>query len=168
MTTTRDTDTRSCNHQNRGRRRWGRRAALTLAVLLGLGGVAYAAGPGLHHGHPHTPEEMQAHVDQMIDHMIQTVDGSAQQKATLKAIAARATPQAEALHGEGRDLKGEIRDLLLADKIDRAALEEARKDAVDLGERASKLAFTSLADAAEALTPAQRRKIADAMARFGR
>ena len=38
----------------------------------------------------------------------------------------------------------------------------------DIGERASKLAFTSLADAAEALTPAQRRKIADAMARFGR
>lgn len=168
MTTTHDTDTKSPCNPRRGRRRWGRRVALSLALLLGLGGVAYAAGPGMHGHHPRTPEEMRAHVDQMIDHLLAKVDGSEAQRAALKAVAGRAAPQAEALHGEARDLKGEIRDLLTAEKLDRAALEEARKDAVDLADRGSKLVFTSLADAAEALTPAQRKQIAETIARFGR
>jgi len=156
----------SCNHKSRGRHRWGRRALLSLALLLGLGGVAIAAGPSMHH--PRTPEEARAHVDGMIDHLIEKVDGSEAQRTALKAIAGRTAPQMEALHSEGRDIKGELRDLLTAEKIDRAALEEARKDAVDLVERGSKLVLGGVADAAETLTPAQRRQIAETIARFGR
>jgi Spy/CpxP family protein refolding chaperone len=166
MTRHDNTSKSSCNSNTRGRRRWGRRAALSLALLLGLGGVAYAAGPTMHH--PHTPEEARAHVDGMIDHMIDKVDGSEAQRTALKAIADRAAPQFEAMHGEARDLKVEMRDLLTAEKIDRAALEEARKDGLALAERGSKVVVASLADAAEALTPAQRKQIADAIARFGR
>ena len=164
----------SCNrlYEARGRRRWGRRALLSLALLLGLGGVAYAAGPMMHHGHgPHhhpTPEQMKAHVDGMIDHLMEKVQGSEAQRTALKAVAGRAAPQLEALHLEARDLKGELRDLLTADKIDRAALEAARKDAVDIADRGSKVVVSGLADAAEALTPAQRRQIAETLARFGR
>lgn len=58
--------------------------------------------------------------------------------------------------------------MLTAEKIDRAALAEARKDAVDLVERGSKLVLGGVADAAETLTPAQRRQIAETIARFGR
>ncbi len=158
----------SCNHKSRGPRRWGRPALLSLGLLLGLGGVAIAAGPSMHHQHPRTPEEARAHVDGMIDHLIEKVDGSEAQRTALKAIAGRAAPQMEALHSEGRDIKGELRDLLTAEKIDRAALEEARKDAVDLVERGSKLLIAGVADAAETLTPAQRRQIAETIARFGR
>lgn len=171
-----DTTTKSsCNSKTRGRRRWGRRALLSIGLLLGLGGVAYASGPTMTHGmhspmmhHGHTPEEMQAHVDGMIDHMIGKVDGSEAQRTKLKAIAGRAAPQFEAIHGEARDLKVELRDLLTAEKIDRAALEEARKDALVLADRGSKVLVTTLADAAEALTPAQRKQIAAAIAHFGR
>jgi Spy/CpxP family protein refolding chaperone len=165
-----DTQTNSSckNYKTRGRR-WGRRAALSLVVLLGLGGVAIAAGPGMHgHQHPKTPEEMHAHVHGMIDHLLEKVDGDEAQRTALRAVAGRALPQFTALHGEARDLKGEFRDLLTADRIDRAALEEARKDAVELADRGSKVVVTSLADAAEALTPAQRKQIAEAIARFGR
>ena len=162
------TKSSSCNHKSRGRRRWGRRALLSLGLLLGLGGVAIAAGPSMHHGHPRTPEEARAHVDGMIDHLIEKVDGSEAQRTALKAIAGRAAPQVEALHGEARDLKRELHDLLTAEKIDRVALEEARKDAIDLADRGSKLVLATVADAAETLTPAQRKQIAETMARFGR
>lgn len=165
--TSHDNTRSSCTRPSR-RRRWGRRAALSLALLLGLGGVAIAAGPTMHHKHPGTPEEMHAHIDQMIDHLIEKVDGDEAQRAALKAAATRAEPQMITLHAEGRDLKGELKDLLTADKIDRAALEEARKDAVDLADRGSKVLISTLADAAEALTPAQRRQISEAIARFGR
>jgi Spy/CpxP family protein refolding chaperone len=169
-TTNKESCTSNCNTKAGRRRRWGRRAALSLALLLGIGGVAVAAGPGGHgHGHhPKSPEEARAHIDQMIDHMMAKVDGTPAQTATLRAVADRAVPQMAALHTEGRDLKQEVRDLLTAERVDREALEAARKDAVDLVDRGSKVAISAVADAAEALTPAQRRQIAEAMAKFQR
>ena len=77
-------DTRNCTKPRRARR-WGRRALLALGITLGLGGVAYAAGPAGFH-HPRTPEEVQAHMDKMIDHMIEQVKGSEEQRAAIKAI----------------------------------------------------------------------------------
>jgi protein CpxP len=137
-------------------------------VLLGLGGLAIAGGPGGHHQHPRTPEEAQAHIDGMIDHMMGKVDGTDEQRAKLKAVADHTVPRMAALHTEGRDLKNEVRDLLTADEIDREALEAARKDAIDLADRGSKVVISAVADAAEALTPEQRREIAEAMAKFQR
>jgi Spy/CpxP family protein refolding chaperone len=166
--TSHETSSQPCPPRSRLRRRWGRRVLLTLGLLFGLGGVAYASGATGHHQHPRTPEEVRAHVDTMIDHLITKVDGSVDQRAALRAIAGRTLPQMEALHAEGRDLKVEFHDLLTAEKIDRAALEVARKDGLDLADRGSKVLVTTLADVAETLTPAQRRKIADVMARFGR
>lgn len=160
--------TTNCNARTGRRRRWGKRVLLSVGILLGLGGVAIAAGPGLHHQHPRTPEEAKAHVDGMIDHMIGKVGGTEEQRAKLKGIAEQTVPRMAALHTEGRDLKNEVRDLLTADKIDRDALEAARKDAIDLADRGSKLVVTAVADAAEALTPEQRRKIAEAIAKFQR
>ncbi len=156
------------NFKHGRRRRWGRRIALSLVVLLGIGGVAIAAGPGGHGHHPRTPEEVQAHVDGMIDHMIGKVGGTEEQRAALRTIAGQTTPRMAALHTEGRDLKNEVRDILTAEKVDRDALEAARKDAIDLADRGSKLAISAVADAAEVLTPEQRRKIAEAMAKFQR
>jgi periplasmic protein CpxP/Spy len=150
------------------RRRWGRRVLLSAALLLGLGGVAYAAGPGGHFHHPRTPEEARAHIDGVIEHMMGKVGGTDEQRATLKTIADQTVPRMAALHTEGRDLKNEVRDLLTAEKIDREALEAARKDAIDLADRGSKVVISAVADAAEALTPEQRRKIAEAMAKFQR
>lgn len=156
------------NSTSKYRRRWGRRVLLSAGILLGLGGVAIAAGPGVGHHHPHSPEEAKAHIDGMIDHMIGKVGGTEEQRGKLKGIAEQTVPRMAALHTEGRDLKNEVRDLLTAEKIDRAALEAARKDAIDLADRGSKVVISAVADAAEALTPAQRREIAEAMAKFQR
>jgi Spy/CpxP family protein refolding chaperone len=159
---------KKCPSKPRRARRWGRRVLLALGLTLGVGGVAYAAGPTGFHGHPRTPEEMRAHTDQMVDHLMTKVDGSEQQRTAIKAIAARTAPQMEKLHAEGQDLKTEFHELLSAEKIDRVALEAARKDAMELADRGSKIVLNSVVEAAEALTPAQRKTIAATMAHFQR
>lgn len=150
------------------RRRWGRRAALSLALLLGIGGVAYAAAP--HHGwkHPTTAEEAREHAGKVAEHVLGRVDATADQRTTIGAVLDRTSPQLWNLRGEAKDLHGEVRDILTADTIDRVALEAARKDAVDLFDRGSKVVVGALADGADALTPEQRRKLAAAAERMHR
>ncbi len=156
-----------CSHHAR-RRRWGRRALLSLALLLGVAAVAYAAAP--HHGwhHPSTAEEARAHAGQIAERALDRVAASAEQRARVGQVLDRASPQLWGLRGEARDLRGEFHDLLTADVIDRAAIEAARKDALDLFDRGSKVAVGALVDAAEALTPDQRRTLAAAIQRFHR
>jgi Spy/CpxP family protein refolding chaperone len=161
--------TKTCTPTQR-RHRWFRRGAIGLFVLLGLGGVAYAAGP-MHHGHhkpPASPDEARAHIGQVVGHALDRVDATAEQRARVDKVLDGAAPQMFSLHGEAHDLHVEVRDLLTADKIDRAALEEARKDLVSLVDRGSKILVGSLADTAEALTPEQRRKLADTAKRMHR
>jgi Spy/CpxP family protein refolding chaperone len=160
--------TKTCTPTLR-RRRWFRRGAIGLFVLLGLGGVAYAAGPMHgHHKRPTSPDEARAHIGQVVGHALDRVDATAEQRARVDVVLDGAAPQLFALGGEAHDLHGEVRDLLTADKIDRAALEEARRDLVSLVDRGSKVVLGSLADTAEALTPEQRRKLADTAKRMHR
>ncbi|MDC0667981.1 Spy/CpxP family protein refolding chaperone [Nannocystis sp. ncelm1] len=154
---------RSNDKTQTSRTRWTRRALLAAGLVLGVGGVAFAAGPVMHHGHPHTPEEAHAHIEKMLEHVLGKVDGTPAQREQIKAIVARTQPLMEGLHGEARDLKGEVHDVLTADKIDRAALEAARADLVDLVDRGTRVLFPAIADAAETLTPEQRRKISAAL-----
>lgn len=162
---TNSTATKSCS-PHASRRRWGRRALLSLALLLGLGGVAYAAAP--HHGwkHPTSPEEARAHAGKLAERALDRVEASADQRAKVGQVLDRSAPQLWNLRGEAKDLHGEVRDLLTAETIDRAALEAARKDAVDLFDRGSKVIVGALADGADALTPEQRRTLAAAAARM--
>lgn len=157
--------TRTCTPAQR-RRRWFRRGAAALLLVLGLGGVAYAAGP-MHHGKPPaSPDEARAHIGQVVGHALDRVDATADQRARVDEVLDGAAPQLWTLHGEGHDLHKEVRDLLTAEKIDRVALEEARKDLVSLVDRGSKVVLGSLADTAEALTPEQRRQLGQAVKRM--
>ena len=57
---------------------------------------------------------------------------------------------------EAEQLRDRFRALFLAPEIDRAALEEARIDAVDLLDRSTSVGLGMLADLAEVFTPEQR------------
>jgi Spy/CpxP family protein refolding chaperone len=56
---------------------------------------------------------------------------------------------------------------LTAPTIDRTAIERLRAEQIGLAETASKRIAQALADAADVLSPEQRRKVADWMARRG-
>jgi Spy/CpxP family protein refolding chaperone len=165
--TTDSSSSKQCNPGARRRRRWGRRGLAAFFVVLGLGGVAYAAAPGPGHWKaPTTPEEARAHMGEIAGHVLDRIDADDAQRRAINGVLDRSAPPLWTLRGEGKELREEVRDLLTADKIDREGLEEARKDLLELVDRGSRVAFAGLADSAEALTPAQRRQIAETMARM--
>jgi Spy/CpxP family protein refolding chaperone len=139
-----------------------------LTVTAGATGFAVAgwaqSGHGMHgkHGHAATaamdPAAMDAHFDAMIASFLP--DGTAQQKARLKTIAAAVHADIGAVHRQLPQAHQRAHDLLLQPTIDRAALEALRADEMHQLDVASKRIVGEIVDAAEVLTPAQRARIA--------
>jgi Spy/CpxP family protein refolding chaperone len=102
-----------------------------------------------------------ARADRMIRHLAVEIDATAEQQDKLKAI----------VHGTVKDVlparekmlaaRATARELLMQPTIDRAALEKLRADQIATHEAVSKELVQAVADAADALTPEQRRKIID-------
>ena len=61
----------------------------------------------------------------------------------------------------------QARELLTATTIDRAAIEKLRADQIALADSVSKRVTQALGDAAEVLSPEQRRKLSDRIPPFG-
>lgn len=130
---------------------------ITLATLLG--GVAAGVGfKAFAHGHwrGHGPID----VDRMLKHFYIEVDATEAQKQRLDPIAKQAAkdllPMRENLHAARR----EALQLLTQDRVDPAALEALRARHIGLADEASRRLTRALAEAAEVLTPAQRKELA--------
>jgi Spy/CpxP family protein refolding chaperone len=153
-------------------RAWLGAAALAL-IGLGAAGVA-TAKPGLfaharhgfghfrgHHGHgPHAPSEEDIRFT--VAFLLREADANDQQVAAVSAIATRAAADLVALHDAHRERRDAFTAALVA--ADRGALESLRGEEVAALQNASQRLVTALADAAEVLTPDQRRRLADAHA----
>lgn len=141
---------------------------------LALGGLLGVAGPGAGLLHRHgrhrwrrgslpfdDPEALRAHVEEEVAFVADWLDASEEQETKLQSIAAnlvgRITPFAES-HRAAHDA---LRAALTADPVDRAALEQARGDALALAGEITAAFTASLADALDVLTPVQRTKLAE-------
>lgn len=95
------------------------------------------------------------------DYMLDQVEASDDQRTKVQAIVASALTDME----EFRDLKREDRQGLIAaltdETIDRDALEGLRLRKIEAVDRMSQRMLTAIADAAEVLTPAQRKELAE-------
>ena len=147
------------------RRRW---VPLVAALLIGLAGFGLGRATGGHgfgHGfamHKQLDAESATRMAEYgVSHVLGEVDGTPEQKAKIGVIAKSAVtdllPMRDAFVGS----RDKFAAALKAGTIDRAALEQIRAEQVTLGDKASKRAVQALADAAEALTPEQRVKLAD-------
>jgi Spy/CpxP family protein refolding chaperone len=90
---------------------------------------------------------------------LRSVDATDEQQQRVSAILTGALEEAAKMkerHGENREA---FAAALAGATVDRAALEEARKAELVLAEEASQLLVKTLADAAEVLTPAQRKEL---------
>ena len=175
--------TEQLNHQPPVRRR-GRTAALILGVALagGLVGAATTSfsqgfGPPWHmtvrgpmmspFGGPLTTEQMVDRADRMVRHLAIELDANADQQAKLEAIVKSAVTDLAPMRDKVRTTHQKVRELLTAPTIDRGAIEKLRAEQIATIDTLSKRIAQAVGDAAEVLTPDQRRKLGEMLPPLG-
>ena len=142
---------------------------ITLATMLGglAAGVGFKAfGNGRRHGYgPIDPADLEKRLDRMLKHFYVEVDATEEQKQKLEPIVKQAAkdlmPLREQLHAGRR----EAIELLSQERVDPAALEALRGRKIQLADDASRRLTRAIAEAADVLTPAQRKELATHLAR---
>ncbi len=152
------------------RRRFFKRAAIATligGIAAGIGVKAFAQGGGYcgwHRGGfmagPLDPAQVDEHLDRMLKHLYVEIDATDEQKQKLAPIVKQAVKDLLPLREKMQAGRKQAVELLTGDAIDRAAIEALRAEHLQLAERASRRIAQALADAAEVLTPAQRKELA--------
>ena len=158
----------------------GRGRIAAFLVLAALGGalagglVTNAVGqmPPMWHmrpfmGDPLDPANVERHVERVMKHLAVEADATAEQQAKLVGIAKAAVNDLLPLREKLQANRAKAFDLFTAATVDRAAIERLRSEQLALAETASKRIAQALGDAAEILTPEQRRTFVDRISQFG-
>jgi Spy/CpxP family protein refolding chaperone len=166
------------------RRHRGRAAAVILGVALagGLVGAATTSfsqgfGPPWHmavrgpmmspFGGPLTTEQLVDRADRAVRHVAIELDASADQQAKLEAIVKSAVTDLAPMRDKVRATREKVRELLTASTVDRGAIEKLRAEQVATMDTLSKRIAQAVGDAAEVLTPDQRRKLGEMLPPLG-
>jgi periplasmic protein CpxP/Spy len=111
-----------------------------------------------------SPAQIDDRIDRMTKHMAIELDATPDQQVKVANIAKAAAADLRPLHEKALATRAQAVTLLTAPTIDRSAIERLRAEQIGLAETASKRIAQALADAADVLSPEQRRKVADWMA----
>jgi Spy/CpxP family protein refolding chaperone len=162
-------------------RRSGRRgtfviALLAVALVSGIAGsmlsTAFGQGYNWHRiswrdrgpfGGSLTPAQIDERIDRATKHLAIELDATQDQQVKLANIAKAAVADLRPLREKVQDARAQAIALLTAPTVDRTAIERLRAEQIGLAETASKRIAQALADAAEVLTPEQRRKVSEWM-----
>ena len=162
--------------------RLGRLAKIAVALALGLGLAGIGAfattsfsqgfgppfghgwhGSGFWHGGPFgggfDPARAEERADRMIRHISVEVDATAEQQEKLRGIVKNAVKDMFPMREKIFAARQQARDLLFGQSVDRAGIEKLRSEQIGTVDALSKRFTQALADAAEVLTPEQRRKL---------
>ena len=137
-----------------------RRRLLKGSALAALAGVSFGANAHGRHGWGHGEPWSEARIDKMLQHLYIEIDATEAQKQQLTPIAKAAVKDLLPLRDQHRAAHRRALELLASDHVDRGALEALRGEQIGLADQASRRIAQALADAAEVLTPEQRRNIA--------
>jgi Spy/CpxP family protein refolding chaperone len=161
----------------RGRRGTFLIALVAVALVAGITGNllsrAFGQGNSWHHiswhdggvfGGPLSPAQVDDRIDRMSKHIAIELDATADQQVKIANIAKAAVADLRPLHEKAHAARAQAVALLTAPTIDRSAIERLRAEKIGLAETASKRIAQALADAADVLSPEQRRKVGDWMA----
>jgi protein CpxP len=140
--------------------------ALVAALSGALVTKAFSAGPGgwgpsfMHHG-PMTPAQIEERADKMVRHLAVEVDATNEQQEKLRGIVRAAVKDVVPAAERARNARLQGRELLAAPTINRADLEKLRTEQIAAADTVSKRVVQAVADAAEVLSPEQRKKLND-------
>lgn len=144
----------------------------TLIIVVPMLAVAALALPRAlawgHHrfGRPTSPEQLTEKLTFGLDHLLDEVDATDDQRVRAEALVEQRAPELFALMTEGRALRGELKQAMLADKLDRARLDAVRTKIDVVASKVADTGLDTVYQLAEVLTPAQRKQLADRIARF--
>jgi Spy/CpxP family protein refolding chaperone len=144
------------------------RRIIPIVIVLGVAGlttVAFAGsravrGHGFHHFHAHHADHQERGRAMLAD-ALEEIGASADQQGAILAIADSTHAQLEELHEGLEDHHAQMKAVLTAETVDRAAIEELRLEAVAGFDQASQLLAEALGDAAEQLSAEQRAELAE-------
>jgi protein CpxP len=134
-------------------------AGMSAAVLWTHDSLAQGLPGPAAHGIPHDGR----HLAMMADHINAAANSTPEQKARIDALVAQAGNDLQALHAQAVQDHAQLHAILLADSIDRAALENMRAAHIRAADQGSRILTRLLADVAEVLTPDQRKAVISRM-----
>jgi Spy/CpxP family protein refolding chaperone len=105
------------------------------------------------------PAEAARRLDRGLDRAMGYLDATPEQRSKVRGIAQAAMRDLLPLREDMRAARGKLTDLLRAETIDRARLEQLRTEQAALFDTASRRMTQVMAETAEVLTPAQRQKL---------
>jgi protein CpxP len=154
------------------RRRWFRRIAIGSLLAAVAAGIGWKLGA--HHGWHHQrgwhgpvdPARVDARMDRMLERFYKRISATAEQKQKLGPIVKTAAKDLLPLREQIRSARQRAFALLDSATVDRAAIESLRAEQLKLADDASKRLTQAIGDAAEVLSPAQRKDLAARIARF--
>ncbi len=142
-----------------------------LVVVAGLTGAAatkaFSQGPGgwgppfFHHHGQMSQVQIEERADRMVRHLAVEVDATNEQQDKLRGIMRAAVKDVVPAAERARNARLQARDILAAPTINRADLEKLRAEQIGSADAVSKRIVQAIADAAEVLTPEQRKKLND-------
>ena len=147
-----------------------RRALFIVAIVLAAGFTGAVATQAMNggfgppwHGRGFMgamePGFIEHRADRMVRHLAIEIDASAEQQDKLRAVMQAAVRDLMPMREKAWTARREARRLLTQSTIDRDAIEKFRAEQVALADAFSKRVAQALADAAEVLTPEQRRRV---------
>jgi Spy/CpxP family protein refolding chaperone len=107
------------------------------------------------------PSRAEARIERMAKHLAVEADASPAQQEKLVAIAKAAAKDMVVARTAMREQRQRTMALLTSPNIDRAQLEAARADQMKRADEMSKRVTQAVVEAAEVLTPEQRKKLAE-------
>lgn len=161
-----------CGRSGHGGARFGRGLFILLVALAagfvgGYAGRSFAHGPGGLMSETMDPAQLDEHVERLVKHLAVEVDATPEQKDKLTTIAKSAAHDLAPLRGNMKRAHQQAIDLLSAEKVDHAAIENLRAEQIALVDATTKRLTQALADAADVLSVEQRRKLAERAQQFG-
>jgi protein CpxP len=137
----------------------------TITILTAAGGLILSAGfvTGCHRGpggHDRDPAKVSAFVTERVNDALDDLDATAAQREKIHAVKEKLLAEGAKLRGDHEALRTELLGIWKAEQVDRARLHAIVDQRIDALRTFAHAAADGAADAHDALTPAQREKVA--------
>jgi Spy/CpxP family protein refolding chaperone len=127
---------------------------LTLAFLLVASSVSAWGRRDVH-----DMEDVKSHADHFLDRALDRLDATDEQSTAIRAIVIATIDDLHQARGEFRSGQEDFKEILMADSIDRQALEKFRQVHLARADEMSRTLADNLATVLELLTPEQREQL---------